>query len=379
MAENSDGQERTEQATPKRQQEARRKGQIPRSRELNTLAMLMAAAATLVVSGGHMAAQFSELLRNGLSFDRRAIFSPRGLIDAMEMALGAGLSLVAPFFIISVIVAFASSVALGGWGFSLESLTPKLDKLDPIKGLKRLFAVRGLVELLKALAKFLLVGGVGIGLFMHYSSELIGLGYESVETALAHAGEILVWSFLVLSATLILVAAVDVPFQLWDHNRNLKMTKQEVKDEFKDTEGKPEVKSRIKQMQREIAQRRMMEAVPEADVVITNPTHYAVALKYDDARMGAPVVVAKGKDLIAREIRERAIAAEVPIVSAPPLARAIFFSTELDQEIPAALYLAVAQVLAYVFQLRTAGRHGGDVPPPPSDIEVPEGFDTPPH
>lgn len=379
MAENSDGQERTEQATPKRQQEARRKGQIPRSRELNTLAMLMAAAATLVVSGGHMAAQFSELLRNGLSFDRRAIFSPRGLIDAMEMALGAGLSLVAPFFIISVIVAFASSVALGGWGFSLESLTPKLDKLDPIKGLKRLFAVRGLVELLKALAKFLLVGGVGIGLFMHYSSELIGLGYESVEAALAHAGEILVWCFLVLSATLILVAAVDVPFQLWDHNRNLKMTRQEVKDEFKDTEGKPEVKSRIKQMQREIAQRRMMEAVPEADVVITNPTHYAVALKYDDARMGAPVVVAKGKDLIAREIRERAVAAEVPIVSAPPLARAIFFSTELDQEIPAALYLAVAQVLAYVFQLRTAGRHGGDVPPPPSDIEVPDGFDTPPH
>ncbi len=378
MAENSDGQERTEQATPKRQQDARRKGQIPRSRELNTLAMLMAAAGTLVVSGGHMAAQFADLLRNGLSFDRRAIFSPRGLIDAMDMALGAGLSLVAPFFVISVVVALASSVALGGWGFSAESLTPKFDKLNPIKGLKRLFAVRGLVELLKALAKFLLVGGVGIGLFLHYSSELIGLGYESVEAALAHAGEILARSFLVLSATLILVAAVDVPFQLWDHKRNLKMTKQEVKDESKDTEGKPEVKSRIRQMQREIAQRRMMEAVPEADVVITNPTHYAVALKYDEARMGAPVVVAKGKDLIAREIRERAIAAEVPIVSAPPLARAIFFSTELDQEIPAALYLAVAQVLAYVFQLRTAGRHGGDVPPPPADIEVPEGFDSPP-
>ena len=378
MAENKDGQERTEQATPKRQQEARRKGQIPRSRELNTLAMLMAAAGTLVLSGGHMAAQFSALLHNGLSFDRRAIFSPRGLFDAMEMALGAGLALVAPFFVISVIVALVSSVALGGWGFSVEALTPKLDKLNPLKGFKRMFSVRGLVELLKALAKFLLVAGVGIGLFMHYSSELIGLGYESVEAALAHAGEILAWCFLLLSATLILVAAADVPFQLWDHKRNLKMTRQEVKDELKDTEGKPEVKSRIKQMQREIAQRRMMEAVPDADVVITNPTHYAVALKYDDARMGAPVVVAKGKDLIAREIRERAIAAEVPIVSAPPLARAIFFSTELDQEIPAALYLAVAQVLAYVFQLRTAARHGGEVPPPPADIEVPEGFDRPP-
>ena len=378
MAENKDGQERTEQATPKRQQEARRKGQIPRSRELNTLAMLMAAAGTLVLSGGHMAAQFSALLHNGLSFDRRAIFSPRGLIDAMEMALGAGLALVAPFFVISVIVALVSSVALGGWGFSVEALTPKLDKLNPLKGFKRMFSVRGLVELLKALAKFLLVAGVGIGLFMHYSSELIGLGYESVEAALAHAGEILAWCFLLLSATLILVAAADVPFQLWDHKRNLKMTRQEVKDELKDTEGKPEVKSRIKQMQREIAQRRMMEAVPDADVVITNPTHYAVALKYDDARMGAPVVVAKGKDLIAREIRERAVAAEVPIVSAPPLARAIFFSAELDQEIPAALYLAVAQVLAYVFQLRTAARHGGEVPPPPADIEVPEGFDRPP-
>ena len=213
-----------------------------------------------------------------------------------------------PFLLVMVATAFAAPVALGGWSFSTEALAFKTEKLNPLKGLKRIFAVRGLVELLKALAKFLLIGGVGAILLSHYLPELMALGRESVSSGMAHAGNILTKSFVVLSASLLLIAAIDVPFQLWDHAKNMKMTRQEVKDEHKNTEGKPEVKSRVRQMQREIAQRRMMEEIPNADVVITNPTHYAVALRYDAENMGAPVVVAKGVELVASHIRTVATA-----------------------------------------------------------------------
>ncbi|WJW74562.1 flagellar biosynthesis protein FlhB [Thiohalobacter sp. IOR34] len=378
MAENNDGQERSEEPTPKRLEEARRKGQIPRSRELNTTLMTLFSAAALIALGDDTMSYFMELLGEGLSLDRRAIFDRRGMIEAMGSALGTGLLLLLPFFAINVITALLSSVMLGGLSFSLESLEPKFSKLNPLKGMKRMFSQRGLVELVKSVAKFCLVGTVGIVLLKHFEGELLGLAYESTASALRHAGHILAWSFLVLSSTLIVIALVDVPYQLWDHGRNLKMTKQEVRDEAKDSEGKPEVKSRIRQLQREAAQRRMMEAVPEADVVITNPTHFAVALKYDERAMGAPRVVAKGSDLVAAQIRERALASNVPLFSAPPLARAIYYSTKLDQEIPAGLYFAVAQVLAYVYQLKTAGVHGGGVPEAPGDLQIPDEYYRPP-
>ncbi len=367
--ENEDGQEKTEQATPKRLEEARQKGQVPRSRELTTMAMLFVAALSMTVMGGHMVEQMGQIMRHGLMIDRAHAFDHAAVFDLFGSALGQALLLLIPFLLVMLATAFAAPVALGGWSFSAEALAFKPEKLDPLKGMKRIFAVRGVVEMLKSLAKFLLIGSIGAGLLWHYLPELMGLGRENPAAGLAHTGSILSQSFIVLSASLLLIAAIDVPFQLWDHAKNLKMTRQEVKDEHKNTEGKPEVKSRIRQMQREIAQRRMMEEIPKADVVITNPTHYAVALRYDAERMAAPVVVAKGVELIASQIRTVAVANKVPLYEAPPLARALYYSAEIDQQVPAGLYLAVAQILAYVFQLK-ASAHGGPVPNRPGEVEV---------
>ncbi len=371
--ENEDGQEKTEEATPKRLEEGRRKGQVPRSRELTTMAMLFMGALSMMVMGGSMIEQLGDVMRLGLTVERAKIFDPWAVIEIFATAITQGLLLVTPFLLVMVATAFAAPVALGGWAFSTEALAFKTEKLNPLKGLKRIFAARGVVELLKALAKFLLIGGVGALLLSHYLPELMALGRESVGSGLAHAGYILTKSFIVLSASLLLIAAIDVPFQLWDHAKNMKMTRQEVKDEHKNTEGKPEVKSRVRQMQREIAERRMMDAIPDADVVITNPTHYAVALRYDAGNMGAPVVVAKGVELVASQIRTVAVANKVPLFEAPPLARALYYSTEIEHEVPAGLYLAVAQILAYVFQLKASAR-GGPVPNRPGKVDISDDY-----
>ncbi len=377
MAENEDGQERTEEATPKRREEARSKGQIPRSRELTTMSMLFIGAVTLSIVGDNMIEQLGGIMHHSLSVERAHLFDSRTIVLRLREAIADGLWLLAPFFLIMLATALAAPMALGGWSFSTEAMSFKFDKLNPISGLKRIFAVRGLVELLKALAKFLLIGSVGVGLLWHFAPQLMGLGQEPLAAALAHTGRILSWSFLILSSSLILVAAIDVPFQLWDHSKNLKMTRQEIKDEHKNTEGKPEVKSKVRSLQREIAQRRMMAEVPKADVVITNPSHYAVALRYDADEMAAPIVVAKGVELIAGQIRTVAVANDVPLFEAPPLARALYYSTEIGQQVPAGLYLAVAQVLAYVLQLKATAK-GGPVPRRPEDIEVPDDFYTGP-
>jgi flagellar biosynthetic protein FlhB len=371
--ENEDGQEKTEEATPKRLEEAREKGQVPRSRELTTMAMLLMAAVSMSLMGRHMVEQLGQIMHHGLEIERAKLFDHWAVIELLGSALGQAALVVAPFLLVMLVTAFAAPIALGGWSFSTESLAFKPEKLNPLQGMKRIFAVRGLVELVKSLAKFLLIGSVGAGLLWHYLPELMGLGRESVESGLAHTGSILSKSFIALSAALLLIAAVDVPFQLWDHAKNLKMTRQEVRDEHKNTEGKPEVKSRIRQMQRDIAQRRMMDEIPKADVVITNPTHYAVALRYDPTKMSAPVVVAKGVELIASQIRTVAVANKVPLYEAPPLARALYYSTEINHEVPAGLYLAVAQILAYVFQLKASVR-GGPIPIRPGNVEVSEEF-----
>jgi flagellar biosynthetic protein FlhB len=371
--ENEDGQEKTEEATPKRLEEARQKGQVPRSRELTTMSMLLMAAVSISVLGRHMVEQLGQIMHQSLEIERAKLFDHWAVIDLFGSALGQAGLVISPFLLVMLVTAFAAPIALGGWSFSTEALAFKPDKLNPLQGMKRIFAVRGLVELIKSLAKFMLIGSVGAGLLWHYLPELMGLGRESIETGLAHTGSILSKSFIVLSASLLLIAAVDVPFQLWDHAKNLKMTRQEVRDEHKNAEGKPEVKSRIRQMQRDIAQRRMMEQIPKADVVITNPTHYAVALRYDAAKMCAPVVVAKGVELIASQIRTVAVANKVPLYEAPPLARALYYSTEINHEVPAGLYLAVAQILAYVFQLK-ASVHGGPIPNRPAGVEVSDEF-----
>lgn len=379
MAENADGQERSEDPSQKRLDDARRKGQIPRSREFNSMLMLVSAAASLLFMGDDLMRDFADLLKDGLTLDRKLIFDRAGVVAGLAKLLAEGAWMLAPFFLVSVVAAVASSLVIGGWSFSPEAMAVNFGKLNPLSGLKRMFALRGLVELGKSILKLLLIGGVAVLLMRQLSSDLLNLGYQEPAAAITHAGRMLTWVFLLLSLVLVVVAAVDIPYQLWDHAQQMKMTKQEIRDEFKETEGKPEVKSRVRQMQREIAQRRMMQAVPEADVIITNPTHYAVALKYDGTDMRAPRVVAKGKDLIAARIRAKALEHEVPIFSAPPLARAIFFSTELDREIPAGLYFAVAQVLAYIYQLKAA-RNGatGYAPRAPADLSVPDEYFQPP-
>ncbi|HFD80867.1 MAG TPA: flagellar type III secretion system protein FlhB [Gammaproteobacteria bacterium] len=373
MAENQDGQEKTEQATPKRLEEARRKGQVPRSRELTTMAMLLAAAVSLSLMGGKMITEMGAVMRLGLDVERSRLFDPAAVLEIAGHALIQALQLMVPFLIVMLLVAVAAPIALGGWSFSTEALGFKFDKLNPLSGLKKIFALRGTVELLKALAKFLLIGTVGGLLLWHFLPQLMGLGREEVHAGLAHVGNILSTSFIWLSASLVVIAAIDVPFQLWEHAKNLKMTRQEVRDENKNIEGKPEVKARVRSLQREIAQRRMMSEVPKADVVITNPTHYAVALRYDADNMAAPIVVAKGVELVASQIRTIAQANDVPLFEAPPLARALYYSTEIEQPVPAGLYLAVAQILAYVFQLRASAR-GGVVPERPQDVPVPDEF-----
>lgn len=373
MAEEDSGQERSEQPTAKRQEDAKQKGQIARSRELNTMAVMLVAAMAMVMLGKEMIFDLGEMLKRHMQLGRADIFDVDSMLRLFEQAMLDGLWLLAPIFVLLMVVAIVAPMSIGGWSFSFEAMQPRLNKLDPIKGIKRMFSAKSLVELLKALAKFALVTAVAIGVIWLQMGEFIQLGSESLEPGLAHAGDLLTSAFLYVSAALILIAAIDVPFQIWDHNKQMRMTHQEVRDEMKDTEGKPEVRSRIRQLQREMAQRRMMEAVPKADVVVTNPTHFAVALKYDPKKMRAPTVLAKGADLIALNIRKIAEENNIARIEAPPLARALYHSTEIGKEIPQGLYVAVAQLLAYVFQLKAVQKNGGRKPTPPP-MDVPEEF-----
>ncbi|MDH5786569.1 MAG: flagellar biosynthesis protein FlhB [Chromatiales bacterium] len=372
MAQSSDGQERTELPTPKRLREAREKGQIARSRELNTLLGLLAAAVAFLAVGDRIIFDLSERMRQSFTIDRELIFDDGALLNTLSAALIDDLWAILPFMLLMALVGVLSSLSLGGWSLSAKAFAFKLEKLNPVKGLSRVFGWRGVVEMLKGLAKFLLVAIAALLLLDLWGDRFLGLGGEPLPQGMAHMGELLVWSFLILSSVLIIVAAIDVPFQLWDHQRQLKMTKQEIKEEHKQTEGSPEVKGRQRQMQMEMAQRRMMEEVPKADVIVTNPTHYAVALRYDAERMGAPQVVAKGSELVAAKIRAIAAENDVPLVSAPPLARALYFNVELGEAIPEGLYRAVAQVLAYVYQLRQGPIYNRDGQTPMVDLPIPD-------
>ncbi|MGD8908281.1 MAG: flagellar biosynthesis protein FlhB [Chromatiales bacterium] len=374
MAENQDGQEKTEQPTAKRLQDARRKGQVPRSRELNTMAVTMIGVISLVAMSRHLGTSLSEMMSERFVLTRAEIFDVNSMLSHLGQGIGEMFVTLIPFFLMVTLAAIFSSVILGGISFSSESLVPKLEKLSPLKGFKRMFSARGLSELLKAMAKFLLIGGITILLLYNTLGKYLALHGMDMEQAISHLNGLIGWSVVLLASSLIVIAAIDVPFQLWDHKRQLKMTRQELRDEMKETEGKPEVKGRIRQLQREMAQRRMMEQVPKADVIVTNPTHYAVALQYDPNRMHAPKLVAKGADLIAQNIRKVGAAHKVPLVESPMLARAIYFHTEIDAYIPAGLYLAVAKLLAYVFQLQAYRLEGGERPVVPDDLTVPEEF-----
>ena len=291
MAEDS-GQERSEEPTAKRLLEARRKGQTARSRELNTFVVLVVGSAGILAIGPAVAGKLWQLMRGQFQINRRDLFDDAAMILHFKAVFVQGAEMLAPFLGIMLVAAFIGPLVLGGWSFSSEAMQPKLEKIDPFRGVVRLFGVRGLIELVKSLIKFLLIFGVTVGLLLTYIHDFLGLSGQPLVSAIQHGAGLIGFSFLVLSASVGLIAVFDVPFQLWDHKRKLKMTLQEVRDEMKDTEGRPEVKNRIRNLQMQMAQNRMMEEVPKADVIVTNPTHFAVALKYNQQGLGAPKVVA---------------------------------------------------------------------------------------
>lgn len=368
MAENEDGTEKSEEPSEKKLREAREKGQIPRSRELTSLLMTLTAAVFLLAYGGVMLTDMADITIRGLSFERDHAFDLLKLWDLIQGMLIASIWMIMPFMLLMALIAIVSPMLLGGWAFSTQAMAPKFSKLNPIAGIKRMFSAKALLELFKALAKFTLVMAIATVFLYMVFGEVLGLAAEPLHQALGHAGTLIVQAFIFVSLSLIVVAAIDVPFQLWDHNRQLKMTKQEVKEEYKQQEGNPEVKGRIRQLQREMARNRMMQKVPQADVIVTNPTHFAVALKYDPDSMSEPLVLAMGVDFMASQIRTIAREHNIPIVEAPPLARALYYNAEVDRPIPYDLFKAVAAILAYVFQLKAGAKVAqtafGDLPIP---------------
>jgi flagellar biosynthetic protein FlhB len=335
------------------------------------LSLLFAAAALFLLGSGLVNDLFAMAVE-GFRVDRALAFDTARLpTHFMELALRA-LAALLPFMGVALVASLAGPLLMGGWSFSVDAMTFKWEKLDPVKGLGRLFSAKGLLELLKALAKFFLLLAVTYLLVLAFEREILSLSVFTAGEASRRAINLLLLALLTLSATMLLIVIFDVPFELWNFQRQLRMTRQEVKEEMKETDGRPEVKQRIRTLQREMSQRRMMEDVPTADVVITNPTHVSVALSYAD-RSGAPKVVAKGRDLVALRIREVARRHDVPLYEAPPLARALYATSAIGDEIPGDLYLAVARVLAYLYQLRRSGPT--DYVPPPASLDVPEHYD----
>ncbi|VVO20371.1 flagellar biosynthesis protein FlhB [Pseudomonas fluorescens] len=372
MAESESGQDKTEDPTEKKKKDAREKGEIARSKELNTLAIMLAGAGALLIFGGALAQDLMELMRMNFSLSREVILDQRAMGTYLLHSGQIALLAIQPVMITLLLAAVIGPISLGGWLFSAGTMAPKFSRMNPGAGLKRMFSAKAVVELLKALAKFFIILFVALAVLSSDIDDLLRIAHEPLDMAIIHSLQVVGWSTLWMACGLIIIAAVDVPVQLWETAKKLKMTKQEIRDEHKDQEGRPEVKQRIRQLQREMSQRRMMAAIPDADVVITNPTHYAVALKYDPDKGGAPMLVAKGSDFLALKMREIAVANEVMLLESPALARSIYYSTELEQEIPGGLYLAVAQVLAYVYQIRQHRAGKGKRPDPlKDDLPIP--------
>ncbi|WP_044409010.1 flagellar biosynthesis protein FlhB [Thiomicrospira microaerophila] len=374
MAESEDGQEKSEEPSEKKLREAREKGDIARSKELTTFLMVISGALFLYFFGPQMIASFEMIMIGGLSLERDHAYDTKKMLDNSLGIVVASIMMILPFLLLMAFVAIVGSSLLGGFNFSTQAMAPKFSKLNPAKGLKRMVSMQALMELLKALGKFGLVLAVAVAFLWYTFAEVVSIGAQSLHVALAHSAKIIIEAFILVSLALIVIAIIDVPFQVYQHTEKLKMTKQEVKEEYKQQEGNPEVKARIRQIQREMSQRRMMQRVPDADVVITNPTHYSVALKYDPDTMDAPIVLALGIDFMAAQIRTAARDNHIPIVEAPQLARALYYNSEAEQPIPHALFKAVAAVLAYVFALRDNKKQSLDV----SKLDIPANLKTEP-
>ena len=375
MAEDSDL-EKTEPATGKRIQRAREDGKVVQSRELSTFIELMAAVLILMMLGSFYLEKLLGVMRHGITLDRATAFDTtlmmtRFMQESVEILLA-----FLPLLGLLVVATLAGPLLLAGWNFSWKPLTPDFAKFNPITGLKRIFSLNGVIELIKSTAKAALIGGIAVWVIWRYKDELFALATESLGASISHLSHLLFTTSLFIVSSLMLLVAIDVPFQLWQYAKNLRMTKEEVKQEAKEMEGDPQIKARVRAAQRAAARKRMMAAVPKADVIVTNPTHYAVALKYEEGRMGAPRVVAKGVGLLAERILELAREHTVPVLQAPPLARALYRHAEIGDEIPQRLYTAVAEVLAYVYQLRNA-TYASPTPEIPRSLPVPEDMDIP--
>ncbi|MDP2882765.1 MAG: flagellar biosynthesis protein FlhB [Azonexus sp.] len=369
MAEDSDL-EKTEEPTSRRIEQAREKGQVPDSRELGTFLVLIVAGAAFWMMGGWFMQRSMAIVKKGFTVESELMREPALMLPRLAEISGDALFAFSPLLGLLLLAALLPPFFLNAWVFSPQALAPDFNRLNPLSGFGRMFSWNSLMELGKAVLKAGLLGGVAVALVWAERDEIFGLLGEPLDAGLVHAGNLVSFSFLIMAATLVLVVAADVPFQLWQYFDKLKMTKEEVKQEMKEMMGDPHVKGRIRSLQMQAARKRMMAAVPTANVVVTNPTHFAVALAYQTG-MAAPKVVAKGAGMVALRIREVANENAVPIMEAPPLARALYKHAELDSEIPSALYSAVAEVLAYIYQLATWRQVGGTFPVPPRDLPVP--------
>ncbi|WP_347888370.1 flagellar biosynthesis protein FlhB [Nitrosomonas europaea] len=367
--------ERTEPASPRRLEKAREEGQVARSQELTTFTLLIAASSSLWVIGSIIIQKLSAVLESGLRMEQEVAFNPALLLPRLFQLALDGLLAIAPLLGWLVIIALVAPMLLSGWLFSSKALFPDLKRLNPVNGLKRIFSSRGLIELVKAIAKVIVIGGVAAGIIWSHKQDVLDLVGMPLDTSLISMSRLIGLTFILIVGAMLLIVVIDVPFQIWNHARQLRMSREDLRKEAKEDEGDPQVKGRIRNMQRQIARRRMMAEIPKADVVVTNPTHYAVALKYQDRSMRAPKVVAKGTQLIAARIRELADEHHIPVLEVPPLARALYHHVELDTEIPETLYTAVAHVLAYIFQLKRYQTTGGIAPQLSSEIAVPEEMD----
>ncbi|OHV12031.1 flagellar biosynthesis protein FlhB [Kushneria phosphatilytica] len=375
MANDSD-QEKTEQPTPRRLEKAREEGQVARSRELTTFALISVGIGTLWLMAGWMGSMLADVMRGSMSFAHDELFDDsRMLIDSFNLGVHALLAL-APLLGVLAVIAFVSPMLLGGWLFSTKSLKPDPNKLNPVSGLKRIFSSQALAELAKTIAKSILIGVVAAMYLYFHQEQLVALAGQSILAAMRSSLTMAATCCALIMLAFIGVILLDVPYQIWSHHKKLRMSREDIRQEHKESEGDPQVKGRIRQQQQAMARRRMMSEVPQADVIVTNPTHFAVALAYREEEMGAPRVVAKGADAVAARIREVGREHHVPLLEAPPLARALYRHADLEREIPGPLYTAVAEVLAWVYQLRRFQSEGGPAPNTPQDIAVPPELDS---
>jgi len=373
MAEESDL-EKTEPASPRRLEKAREEGQVARSRELVTFVMLSTGLGCLWAGGEAMAAHLGSALRGGLRFERASAFDASHMMMQAAGAVAQALQALLPLLAAMAVAALAAPMLLGGWLLSTKSLTPNFSKLNPIPGIGRMFSTETLAEMVKTVIKSLLIGGVAWWVISGNLPAIMALMSEPVHEAMSHTLQVVAKSCALIVGALLLVAAIDVPYQLWSHAHKLRMSREDLRQEQKESDGDPQVKAQIRRQQQQMAKRRMMAQVPKADIIVTNPTHFAVALKYSDQER-APRVIAKGCDLVALRIRALAQEHRIPVLEAPPLTRALYRHTRLDAEIPVALYAAVAEVLAWAYQLQRQLTEGGDAPAAPRNLPVPEALD----